>query len=295
MNETPEETIDRDFQRHLQQLGSGIEAAAGFCSPKSVLWRVNREPALLLLGMRALLMQIAHPKVAQGVADHSRYREDPLGRGIRTFTAMYRIVFGQRDEAIEAALRVRMIHNRVRGRVADQLSTGSQLAYDANDPELLFWVAATLMDSAVIAYEQFIEPLSSDERDQFLREAKLIWALFGIPGSLHPDNWRAFEAYMAHMLDSHELVVTPTARRIYENLLTGTWFTRLLSPFNHAIAAMLLPWRLVEDFGLKRNFRVRALYHAMVGSTRFLVRLTPRRLRGVPAARRREHRYRQEQ
>ena len=121
MNEISDETIEQDFQRCLQQLGSKIEPTSGFCSPKSVLWRVNREPALLLAGMRALLMQIAHPKVAQGVADHSRYREDPLGRGIRTFTAMYSIVFGQRDEAIAAALQVRMIHSRVHGRVADPL------------------------------------------------------------------------------------------------------------------------------------------------------------------------------
>ena len=54
-----------------------------------------------------MLLQVAHPKIAQGVADHSRYREDPLGRGIRTFTAVYSIVFGTRDEAIAAAQRVR--------------------------------------------------------------------------------------------------------------------------------------------------------------------------------------------
>ena len=228
------------------------------------------------------------------MADHSRYREDPLGRGIRTFAAMYSIVFDQRDEAIAAALRMRMIHNRVHGRVADPLPTGSQLAYDANDPELLFWVAATLLDSAVIAYEQFIEPLSSDEKDQFLREAKLIWALFGIPASLYPENWSAFETYMAHMLDEHTLIVTPAARRIYWNLLTGTWLARLLSPFNYAIAAMLLPQWMAGEFGLKRSLWVRSLFYAMVVSTRLLVRLIPRRLRCVPAARRRERLYRQE-
>lgn len=294
MNETHDETIDRHFQMYLQQLGSDIEPSEGFCSPESVFWRVNREPALLLIGMRALLMQIAHPKVAQGVADHSRYREDPLGRGIRTFTAMYSIVFGQRDEAIAAALQVRMIHSRVHGRVADPLPAGLQLPYDANDPELLFWVAATLMDSAVIAYEQFIEPLSCDEKDEFLREAKPVWALFGIPGSMYPHNWLAFEAYMVQMLNKPTMSVTPTARRIYRSLLTGTWFTRVLSPLNYAIAAMLLPRRLAEEFGLKPNFWVRSLFYAMVGSIRLLVLLIPRSFRGVPAARRRERLYRQE-
>ena len=187
-----------------------------------------------------------------------------------------------------------MTHNRVHGQLADPLRAGSQLAYDANDPELLLWVAATLMDSAVIAYEQFIEPLSSDEKDQFLREAKRIWSLFGISASLYPDNWPAFEVYMAHMLNNHTLIVTPTARQIYWNLLTGTWFVRLLSPFNYAIAAMLLPQRLAGEFGLKRSIWVRGLFSVMVGCTRLLVRLIPRSLRGVPAARRREQHYRQE-
>lgn len=172
MNETPDEAVDRDFQRHLQHLGNEIEAGAGFCAPESLLWRVNREPALLLVGMRALLMQIAHPKVAQGMADHSRFREDPLGRGIRTFNAMYRIIFGERDEAIAVALRVRMIHNRVSGWVADPLPAGIPPDYDANDPELLFWVWATLLDSAVIAYERFVAPLGREEKDQFLGEAR---------------------------------------------------------------------------------------------------------------------------
>jgi uncharacterized protein (DUF2236 family) len=148
------------------------------------------------------------------------------------------------------------------------------------------------MDSAVIAYEQFIEPLRSEEKDQFLRDAELIWALFGIPSASYPGNWAAFQTYMANVLDKQVLIVTPTARRIYRNLLTGTWSTRLLSPFNYAIAAMLLPQRLVEDFGLKRNFSVRTLFHVMVLSTRLLVRLIPRSMRAVPAARRRERLYR---
>jgi uncharacterized protein (DUF2236 family) len=292
MNETPDEAVDRDFQRHLQQLGSAIEAGAGFCSPESLLWRVNREPALLLVGMRALLLQIAHPKVAQGVADHSRYREDPLGRGIRTFTAMYRIVFGERDEAIAAALRVRTIHNRVHGRVADPLPEGIRPGYDANDPELLFWVWATLLDSAVIAYELFVAPLTRVEKDQYLREARQLGALFDIPASRYPDNWPAFQTWMAQQLDSDALSVTPTARGICRNLLAATWFTRLLSPFNQAIAAMLLSDRIAGQFGLQRSFWIRGLFHAMVWSTRLLVRLTPYRLRGVPAARRGERRYR---
>jgi len=276
------------FIKYLENLGRDIRPDAGFFSPESVYWRVSREPALLLAGMRALLLQIAHPKIAQGVADHSRYRDDPLGRGIRTFTAVYSLVFGCRDEAIAAALRVRAVHNRVHGRVTDPLPSGMDPAYDANDPELLFWVAATLLDSAVVAYELFVGPLSAEEKEQHYQQARRYGLFFGIPEQRYPDSWQDFQHWWQQMLASDTLTVTDTARDVYQGLLTGTWVTRLLAPFNYALAAMLLPERLVDSFGLQRNAWAHFTFYTTVWITRVLVRLVPRRLRGVPAARRRE-------
>ena len=283
----PGRRADR-FRQYLEDLARDIEPDAGFFSPDTVFWRVSREPALLLAGMRALLLQIAHPKIAQGVADHSRYREDPLGRGIRTFTAVYSLVFGNREAAIAAALRVRAVHDRVHGRVTDPLPSGMDASYDANDPELLLWVAATLLDSAVVAYELFVEPLSPAEKEQHYQQARRFGRLFGIPQQRYPDSWADFQAWWQQMLASDTLTVTDTARGIYRGLLTGTWFTRVLAPFNYALAAMLLPDRLVEGFGIRRSAPVRMTFHAIVWIARLLVRLLPRRLRGVPAARRRE-------
>lgn len=280
------------FIKYLENLGADIGPDAGFFSPDSVYWRVSREPALLLAGMRALLLQIAHPKVAQGVADHSRYREDPLGRGIRTFTAVYALAFGSRDEAIAAAKRVRAVHNRVQGRVTDPLPAGMDTAYDANDPELLFWVAATLLDSAVMAYELFVGPLSAEDKEQHYQQARRFGQFFGIPEQCYPDNWQDFQAWWQQMLASDTLSVTDTARDIYQGLLTGTWFTRLLSPFSYSLAAMLLPERFVKSYGMQRNAWVRFTFHTTVWITRVLVRLVPRRLRGVPAARYREAEWR---
>ena len=276
------------FPDYLQHLGRESDPEAVVFATEAVFWRVSREPALLLAGMRALLLQIAHPKVAQGVADHSRYREDPLGRGIRTFTAVYAIVFGCRDEAIAAALRVHAVHGHVHGRVVDPVVPGMDPEYDAYDPELLFWVAATLLDSAVMAYELFVGPLTAEEKEQHYQQAKRFGLFFGIPREFYPDNWADFQKWWQQTLDSDTLTVTNTARDIYRGLLTGTWFTRLLSPFNYALAAMLLPDRLLNCYGLKRNVWARFTFHTIVWSTRLLVRLTPVRLRGLPAARRRE-------
>ena len=287
-----EPATNDDFQKHLEKLGRELGLDTGFFSPDQVFWRVGREPALLLAGMRALLLQIAHPKVAQGVADHSRYREDPLGRGIRTFTAVYGIVFGRRDEAIEAARRVRAVHDRVHGRVSEPLRFGMDSAYDANDPELLFWVAATLLDSAVMAYELFVGKMSVGEKEQHYQQAKTFGQFFGIPGHRYPDHWADFQAWWRHMLAGETLVVTDTAREIYRGLMTGTWLTRLLAPFNYPLAAMLLPDRFVGEYGLQRKTWARFTYYSIVWITRLLVRLVPWRWRGAPAARRREAEWR---
>lgn len=284
---SPDRRSDR-FRQYLENLARDIEPESGFFSPHTVFWRVSREPALLLAGMRALLLQIAHPKIAQGVADHSRYREDPLGRGIRTFTAVYSLVFGRREEAIAAALRVRAVHDRVHGQVTDPLPPGMDPAYDANDPELLLWVAATLLDSSIVAYQLFVEPLNAADQERFYQQARRFGQLFGIPQQRYPDSWAEFQNWWQHMLASDTLTVTDTARGIYRGLLTGTWFTRVLAPFNYAMAAMLLPDRLVDGFGMRRSAPVRMTFHAIVWITRVLVWLLPRRLRGVPAARRRE-------
>jgi uncharacterized protein (DUF2236 family) len=284
----PDDSDCAAFRQYLDNLGKDIEPGSGFFPPDSILWRVSREPALLLAGMRALLLQIAHPKIAQGVADHSRYREDPLGRGIRTFTAVYGLVFGRRDEAIEAAMRVRAVHNRVHGLVADPLPPGMDPAYAANDPDLLLWVAATLLDSSVVAYELFVGPLSTVDKEQLYQQSKRFGELFGIPQQRYPQSWADFQAWWQQMLRSDSLTVTDTARDIYRGLLTGTWFTRVLAPLNYSMAVMLLPGRLAEQFGMRRTAPARATFSVIVGTTRALVRLLPRRRRGVPAARRRE-------
>ena len=129
--------------------------------PASKIWMVHREMVLLLAGGRALLMQLAHPKVAAGVAAHSRFQEDPLGRLYRTMSRMWSIVFDEEPQAREALRRVAMVHKRVRGNVPLDEPSHAGAAYDASDQELLLWVHATLIDSAMVAYNLFVEPLNS--------------------------------------------------------------------------------------------------------------------------------------
>jgi uncharacterized protein (DUF2236 family) len=101
------------------------------------MWRIDRE-ALLLLGMgRALLLQVAHPLIAAGVADHSNVREDSFGRLFRTLNTTYTIVFADIDSAMAAVQRMDAIHRQVRGRIRESVGAFAVgTPYAATDPAL---------------------------------------------------------------------------------------------------------------------------------------------------------------
>ena len=84
----------------------------GYFRPDGAAWRIGRELALLLGGGRALLLQVAHPLVAAGVAEHSDFRENPWKRLEGTMNAVWAVVFGTRAQADRAASRVHAMHSR---------------------------------------------------------------------------------------------------------------------------------------------------------------------------------------
>src|SRR6266702_4177678 len=163
--------------------------ADGLYSESSITRRVNRENILLLGGGRALLMQLAHPKVAAGVDEHSDFRSHPVRRLRRTIRMTMAIVIGDRETALAAARAVNQTHSRVRG-----------ASYRALDPDLLRWVHATLVDSALVTYETFVKPLSVDEREDFYQESKLLGELLGIPHEDFPQSLRDFSDYIDRMI-----------------------------------------------------------------------------------------------
>src|SRR5436190_1017547 len=83
--------------------------------PGSMTWRINGEAVLLLGGGRALILQVAHPKVAAGVAEFSDLRTHPWARLYRTLDTTLTIVFGDRAASRGASQRLRRVHERVAG------------------------------------------------------------------------------------------------------------------------------------------------------------------------------------
>ena len=245
---------------------------AGLYAEDSITRRVNRENVLLLGGGRALLMQLAHPKVAAGVDEHSDFRTRPIQRLRRTIRMTMAIVFGDRETALAAARAVNQTHVHVRG--AD---------YRALDPDLLLWVHATLVDSALVTYETFVQPLSSREREAFFQESKLLGELLGIPRERFPESFRDFNAYLDAMMAGEVRVGTLTRElgklvlRPRLRLLPGS----AMVPFE-AVTAGLLPPTLREQYELRWGATQQRMYRLMVIALPRLVAVTPPVIRVWP-------------
>lgn len=144
----------------------------GLFGPDSVTWVVMGDSASFVGGIRALLVQAAHPEVSAGVADHSRYREDPLGRLSRTSNYVTATSYGAMPE-VEAAVRaVQRAHGPVRG------ESHRGRAYRAGDPALAAWVHNSLTDSFLVAHQVFgPRRLTTEEADRFVREQTAVGRL----------------------------------------------------------------------------------------------------------------------
>ncbi len=144
----------------------------GLLGPDSVSWRVIGDVAAFIGGIRALLIQTAHPEVVAGVEQHSSYRTDPLGRLTRTSFYVTATTYGALPEVEEAVGLVRGVHRWVHGR------SERGRPYSAADPALAAWVHNVLTESFLAAYQHFgPTPLSTEEADRFVREQARIGAL----------------------------------------------------------------------------------------------------------------------
>jgi uncharacterized protein (DUF2236 family) len=245
----------------------------GLYADDSITRRVNRENVLLLGGGRALLMQLAHPKVAAGVDEHSDFRTHPIRRLRRTILMTMAIVFGDRETALAAARGVNQVHSRVKGH-----------DYRALDPDLLLWVHATLMDTALVTYEAFVKPLLPREREDFYQEFKLIGELLGIPKDRFPDTLRDFDSYLEGMMASGPVHVDQRARALGRLVLRPR--LRLLPgpamiPFE-VVTAGLLPPLLRSQYGLAWGAGQQRAFRLAVRTVPRLVALTPPLLRVWP-------------
>ena len=140
-------------------------------------------------GLRAIVLQLAHPAVGHGVADHSAFAADPVARLHATLSFVYVVADG--DEALVAGV-VRSVGRAHRPVVS---ARGEAIPYDARDPELQRWVAATLHETALRMAELVWGPLPRPLADELLARNGRFATVLGMPAALWPADSDGFDRY----------------------------------------------------------------------------------------------------
>ncbi len=263
--------------------------ALGYCGPGSVTWRVGREWVMLLGAGRAVLMQLAHPLVAAGVAQHSSFFTDPIGRSYRTVEFTQVMAFGSRAEAHAMARSVNRLHASVSGTLGREVGRfTAQTPYRARDAELLLWVFATLVDSGLYLYPLLVGPLSREEQRRYYEESQRTVVLLGLPPGLLPATLDEFETYVRETLAGPAIGVIPEARALGRQLLylPAPALARLAQPLGEQLTVGFLPPRLRDEYGYTWDERRERLLRIGASAIRHLLPLVPPGLRYTPWSRR---------
>ena len=254
---------------------------------RSATWKLQKEVVLLLAWGPAILLQLAHPLVAQGVADHSTFRTERWGRArrlYRTLDAMLGLCFGTEREARAVAARINAIHDRVHGELRESAGVfAAGTSYSAHDPALLTWVHATLLAMNLRVYEAFVAPLSAAEKDRYCVEASGIEPALGIPDGRLPRSVSELEQYLDAKLTSGEITVSNVARTLAGTVVPprtdpARWVMRLTT-------IGMLPPAIRAGYGFAWGPRHEVMLRLSARLVRRLLPLTPPVVRYWPAAR----------
>lgn len=165
--------------------------------PGAVAWYANSDNRFLLVSVRTLILQVAHPMVGAGVAEHSVYKTDPWGRLWRTAVSLTRQVLGGYEAAIEGQKLIAM-HREIMGK------DDSGRRYSALNPGAYLWVHATMFDAWRLFLRDFGPGLTDEEEIQLFDEWHRVAQLIGVRESVLPANLAEFEEYWASMMPQLE-------------------------------------------------------------------------------------------
>ena len=253
--------------------------------------RVNAERVVVLGWPRAILMQLAHPLVAAGVADHSSFRTSRVTAVMRlhyTIRAMLALTFGS-DEGRRAALDgIRTIHRRVNGALREAAGIfPAGTRYSAEDPDLVLWVHATLLETIPLVYDLLVGPMTPGERDAYCAEAAPVAIDLGARPADVPRTWTETSDYLTRMYAAGAIAVGRDAMDLQAAVLSplgaiaapAAWMNRLLT-------VGLLPPAMRTEYGFTWSTRDAIAFRRMATAIRTGRRLTPTRLVLWPEARR---------
>ncbi|HET6726334.1 MAG TPA: oxygenase MpaB family protein [Gammaproteobacteria bacterium] len=230
------------------------------------------EGILLAGGMRAILLQVAHPAIGRGVAEHSNFTNRAMDRLRATMTYVYCMTFGSPDERRAVRDQVETVHRSINGP-----------GYDARDPDLQLWVAATLYHTALMLYERWVCRLDDRRAEIIYRQYRILGAALQMREEQWPTDRAAFSNYWNAMLK--RLEVTDAARAVCDDLFhprqVPLWM-RTAMPLNRLITAALLPAPIRDAYGIDWNDRRQRRFNRFSNTVRLVYPRVPVPLRQFP-------------
>jgi uncharacterized protein (DUF2236 family) len=255
---------------------------AGLFGPDSVSWQVNRETTVLFGGVRALLMDAAHPLVLAGARQTGFYERNPWKRIERTLDLTYSITFGTRERAEESVRQINRIHQDVHG--VDEV-TG--LPYDATDPDLLLWVHACLIDSQLLFERLTVGKLDDAGRERFHQEQMLGAEMLGLERSRIPSTVADLRRYIDGVVAGGILRVTPDTLKVADLIRHPPpevpWRPVLLLVSRWAFGT--LPPSLREAYGVRWSGAKQLQLEGMLRALKLIRPVLPAPIREVLPAR----------
>jgi uncharacterized protein (DUF2236 family) len=265
------------------------DADAGLFGPRSVTWKVMREKVLVVAAGRALLLQVAHPAIAQGVIDHSDIGTKKMwARFISTADWVAAMAFGTTAETERSAALVDELHLRVRGSIpasnaTDRPGATSGARYSARNHTLSRWVHATLIDTFLVSYERLVGPLPVKQQNAFVREWNVVGRRMGLLQSEEFHTRAQLGDYIAHELTAGSAVPGAGSRHVAQILLTaprgipqGVWRTMSL------VSVGLLPRAARDELHLTWSRGDDIAMRSLMTGARYGIRLLPSPIRFAP-------------
>lgn len=258
--------------------GSNVESASRH-HDREVFRSHGAEGVLLLGGSAAILLQLADPRVAQGVARHSDFRTRPLDRLFGTLDYVYAIGFGDEAMAARATRTVNARHAPVRGRATDDAP-----AYSAFDADAQRWVASTLLAAALTLEERLWGPLDDRHADAIVRGYEPLGGRLQAGREGWPKTRLEFEAWWTARLA--QLEVGDDARSVARSLLSSSsalpFGAGAALPLVRLMTAALLPPEIRDAYGFRWTPRASRTAEAWLRSIAFVWPWLPRALRHAP-------------
>ncbi len=261
--------------------------------PDSISRRINAERIVLLGWGRAILLQLAHPLIAAGVHDHSGFRSTTwaaVTRLYHTVHAMLSLTFGSDAERERALDGIRQIHQRVNGHLkvaTRRFPEGTP--YSAENPDLVLWVHATLLESVPMAYERFVGPLTIAERDAYCAEAAPLAVALLARSDEVPRTWAEARAYLDRMYASGTLEVTEQALMLARAVLSPpaatAWIAGPATWMNRIVTLGMLPPQIRRQYRFEWTRTNQGTFNVLVPALRSMRRVMPRAVTLWPESR----------